>query len=181
MWSKPRRLRVAPGAPTNLTPTAGDGQVTLSWTAPSDNGGEPITEYEYRHTPFRDADPDMVQLGYPAWIATGGTGTTVTVHGLDNGTTYTFQVRAVNDLGCTDEPDEMDGCGQESLEVSAKPFGKPVTRVDLNKLVSDEDSRVELTWSTDLDPADDDLAGSSIGRRQAAAMGAGSTFATATR
>ena len=32
-----------PGAPTNLTPTAGDEQVTLSWTAPSDNGGEPIT------------------------------------------------------------------------------------------------------------------------------------------
>ena len=44
---------------------------------------------------------------YSAWIATGGTGTTVTVHGLTNGKTYMFQVRAVNDLGCTDEPDEM--------------------------------------------------------------------------
>ena len=107
-----------PGAPTNLTPTAGDEEVALSWTVPSDNGGEPITEYEYRHTPFRDAQR-MEQPGYSAWIATGGTGTTVTVHGLTNGTTYTFQVRAVNDLGC-DEPTNEDGCGQESLEVSAK-------------------------------------------------------------
>ena len=142
----------APGAPANLTPTAGDEQVTLSWTAPSDNGGEPITEYEYRHTPFRDAD-DMVQPGYTAWIATGGTGTRVTVHGLDNGTTYTFQVRAVNDLGCTDDPNEREEgrCGQESLEVSAEPFGKPLTRVNLDKeLVSDEDSRVKLTWKREL-------------------------------
>ena len=31
-----------PSAPRNLRPTAGDRQVSLSWTAPSDNGGEPI-------------------------------------------------------------------------------------------------------------------------------------------
>ena len=37
------------------------------------------------------------------WTATGGTGTTVTVYGLDNGTTYYFKVRAVNDLGCTND------------------------------------------------------------------------------
>ena len=35
---------VAPSAPRSLTAAAGDEQVTLSWTAPSDNGGEPITE-----------------------------------------------------------------------------------------------------------------------------------------
>ena len=38
-----------PGAPTGLTAQAGDEEVTLSWTAPSDNGGEPITGYEYLH------------------------------------------------------------------------------------------------------------------------------------
>ena len=80
-----------PGAPTNLRPTAGDEQVTLSWTAPSDNGGEPITRYEYQHRVQSSPYPD-------AWTTTGGTQTTVTVYDLENGTTYDFKVRAVNRL-----------------------------------------------------------------------------------
>ena len=132
-----------PGAPTNLRPTAGDQQVTLSWTAPSDNGGEPITGYEYRSNdaPLTAADE---------WIATGGTQTTVTVYGLDNGTTYYFTVRAVNDLGCT--ATEIDGCGDESLEVSATPFSTPVTRVDLTEAEAG-DRQVTLEWSSTLPPA----------------------------
>ncbi len=40
-----------PGAPTGLTATAGTGQVSLSWTPPSSNGGENITKYNvYRST-----------------------------------------------------------------------------------------------------------------------------------
>ena len=140
----------APGAPTNLRPTAGDGQVTLSWTAPSDNGGEPITGYEYKYRPRTNGNAND-------WIATGGTQTTVTVYGLVNGTTYYFTVRAVNDLGCTATATEMDGCGDESLEVSATPFGKPDTRVTLD-LAESGDRRVELTWSiqnVSPPPADD--------------------------
>ena len=40
--------RVMPGAPTGLTAQAGDEEVTLSWRAPANNGGEPITRYEYK-------------------------------------------------------------------------------------------------------------------------------------
>ncbi len=142
-----------PGAPTNLEATAGDAQVALRWTAPSDNGGEPITRYEYR---YRDEDDDTYDDAGNPWTATGGTGTTATVHGLENGKTHYFQVRAVNDLGCS--ATETDGCGQQSLEVSAKPFGKPVSRVNLTAATSDEDRQVELTWSvlqTPAPPADD--------------------------
>ena len=155
----------APGAPTNLRPTAGDGQVSLSWTAPSDNGGEPITRYEYKYRPRTDpADNDE-------WIGTGGTQTTVTVYGLDNGTTYYFTVRAVNDLGC-DPPDEMDGCGQDSLEVSATPFGTPDTLVTLDS-ADPGDRRVELEWSlqSPIPPAADR---SGFQYRQKAAAGYGS-------
>ena len=143
-----------PGAPTNLEATGGDEQVTLLWRAPADDGGEPITGYEYRYR-------DQATADFPAaWTATGGTGTTVTVHGLANGTTYYFQVRAVNDLGCNPSatPPETDGCGQQSLEVSATPFGKPVSRVSLLTATSDEDRQVMLTWSvlaTPVPPADD--------------------------
>ena len=139
-----------PGAPTNLSATAGDEQVRLSWTA-SPDGGEPITRYEYRkkeEQPFDDPDPTV-------WTTTGGTGTAVTVQGLVNRTTYYFQVRAVSDLGCSATDDtKMDGCGQESLQVPAMPIGRPVTHVNLNLIPSDEDSRVTLTWTVDPPPAD---------------------------
>ena len=133
----------APGAPTSLEATEGDEQVTLSWTAPADDGGEPITGYEYRYRGGSITD-------YPAdWTATGSTGTTATVHDLDNGTTYYFQVRAVNDLGCS--ATETAGCGQASLEASATPFGRPATTVSLTTAAFG-DRRVTLTWSTNPTP-----------------------------
>ena len=134
----------APGAPTNLRAAAGDEQVTLSWTAPSDNGGEPITGYEYRYREQSSSYADSA-----VWTATGGTGTTATVHDLANGTTYFFQVRAVNDVDCADTA--MDPCGQASLEVSATPFGTPDTLVDLT-MAERGDRRVTLTWRTDPSP-----------------------------
>ena len=73
-----------PGQPTGLEAQAGDKEVTLSWRAPANNGGEPIIRYEYKQTKMSGA------VG--TWTATGGTGTTVTVPGLDNGTTYFFRV-----------------------------------------------------------------------------------------
>ena len=77
----------APGAPRNLTVVGGDGQVVLSWEAPASDGGAAITDYEYR-----------INRSGP-WIPIGSTDTTYTVTGLDNGTEYTFQVRAVNAAG----------------------------------------------------------------------------------
>ena len=77
----------APGAPGNLTAVGGDGEVVLSWEAPTSDGGTAITDYEYR---LDGTDP---------WISTGSTATTHTVAGLDNGTEYTFEVRAVNVAG----------------------------------------------------------------------------------
>ena len=38
----------APDAPGGLSASPGNGQVTLSWGAPADNGGAPIVRYEYR-------------------------------------------------------------------------------------------------------------------------------------
>ena len=76
-----------PEAPESLSATPGDGQVTLRWRAPTNDGGEPITHYEY------ELD------GSGTWISTGSTATSRTVTGLNNGQTYTFRVRAVNALG----------------------------------------------------------------------------------
>ena len=79
--------QTVPGAPTNLLLEGGDGQVTLTWDAPEDDGGSEITDYEYRIN------------GQGSWISIGSTDTTTTVTGLDNDTVYTFEVRAVNRTG----------------------------------------------------------------------------------
>ena len=76
-----------PDAPSNLLAAAGDGQVVLTWDAPEDDGGAAITDYEYR-----------IDRRNP-WISIGSTDTTYTVTGLDNGTAYVFEVRAVNRVG----------------------------------------------------------------------------------
>ena len=86
-----------PGAPTGLSAAEGSGEVTLSWTAPTDTGGSTITGY------------NIQQDG--TWDTELITGTSHTVTGLTNGTAYTFRVRAVNAVGA----------GQESASVSATP------------------------------------------------------------
>ncbi|WP_345802859.1 fibronectin type III domain-containing protein [Microbacterium sp. AZCO] len=81
----------APGAPTGVTATAGNGQATVSWTAPN-SGGSPITGYIV--TPY------VGTIAKPATTVTGTPpATTTTVTGLVNGTAYTFTVRAINSVG----------------------------------------------------------------------------------
>ena len=78
-----------PSAPTGVTPTAGDGSVSLSWTAPDSNGGASITNYKYSSnngTTWNIFDPAV-------------TSTPATISGLTNGQTYTFMLRAVNRVG----------------------------------------------------------------------------------
>ncbi len=77
--------KTVPGAPTNVSATAGNGQATVSFTAPEDNGGSAITGY--------------IVTASPGNITVTGNGTTITVTGLRNGTTYTFTVKALNIAG----------------------------------------------------------------------------------
>ena len=77
-----------PTAATSVAGTAGDTQVALTWTAPTDNGGTAITDYTV------ESSSDST-----TWTTfADGTSTTAsaTVTGLTNGTTYTFRVSPVN-------------------------------------------------------------------------------------
>ena len=81
----------APGTPTGVTATAGNGSATVSWTAPS-NGGSAITSYTV--TPYLSgvAQTPTTVTGTPPL-------TTTTVTGLTNGQAYTFTVTATNAIG----------------------------------------------------------------------------------
>lgn len=97
-----------PGAPTGLTAAPGNGTVTLSWSAPSSDGGSPVDGY-------------VIQGGTSpsdASITDQVTGTTATMSGLTGGTMYFFRVTAHNSSG--------DGA---AATVTVTPSGTPATPV----------------------------------------------------
>jgi len=81
---------IPPIAPAGLSATAGRGQLSLSWTAPASNGGSAITGYRVEYTPSG---------GSASTVNTGATGTTYTLNGLNNSTSYTVRVAALNAIG----------------------------------------------------------------------------------
>ncbi len=97
-----------PGAPRNLTVSAGDQEVTLSWEPPADNGNAPATRYriEWR------IDGKDYKKGH--WGPSGET--TYTKTDLANGVKYIFRVKAENGNGNSYGP-----YGPASEEVSATP------------------------------------------------------------
>jgi hypothetical protein len=74
----------APDPATGVTGTAGTEQVTVSFTAPSDVGGATITGYRVQSNDG---------------IGASGSASPITVTGLTNGTSYTFNVWAINPFG----------------------------------------------------------------------------------
>ncbi len=89
-----------PGAPASLMATAGDTQVTLSWTEPASDGGSAVTEYQYRYKTSGEFPDEWTDV--PDGSDTGADRsdeTSYTVTGLDNGVEHTFEVRAVNVVG----------------------------------------------------------------------------------
>ena len=116
-----------PGAPSITTGTVGNAQITLTWNAPSSNGGANITGYQVQTSTDGSNWTTAV-------ANTGSTGTSYTVTGLTNGTAYYFQVAAINhtvsDLGSfsssygpvtpyttTDAPTSLSGAAGQNGQV----------------------------------------------------------------
>jgi hypothetical protein len=80
----------APGAPTGVSANPATSEALVSWTAPANTGGSPITGYTI--TPY---------IGTTAQtpVAAGASATSATIGSLTNGTSYTFTVAASNAIG----------------------------------------------------------------------------------
>lgn len=74
-----------PSEPTNVTAVAMDGLATVSWTAPANDGGVPITLYRVTST--------------PSGASCSTSGLQCDVSNLVNGASYTFEVTAENAIG----------------------------------------------------------------------------------
>ena len=106
---------VAPAKPANLLAEAGDAKVTLSWDRPE----------RREHRPLRD------EAGFAAaWAEISGSGASTVSHevtSLQNGTAYTFRVRAVDGVG---------NAGPASDAATATPMAAAKPKVSLSLAAS---------------------------------------------
>ncbi|HZS74515.1 MAG TPA: fibronectin type III domain-containing protein, partial [Candidatus Nitrosotalea sp.] len=86
--------KTVPQFPTGLTATAASStQVNLLWSAPTDNGGSPITGYTIERSLDSGTTWNTISSN------TGSTATTFSDTGLTPNTTYTYRVSAINVVG----------------------------------------------------------------------------------
>jgi hypothetical protein len=83
---------VRPNAPAIGAVTAGNASATVTWRAPGQTGGAPITSYVV--SVYQNGSRTALKT-----VTVNGTTTRTTVTGLVNGTRYTFRVAAVNSAG----------------------------------------------------------------------------------
>jgi len=114
------------------TLSAGDGQVTVTWGAP-DNEGSPITKYEIA---VNGGDGSSKQT------TAGASDTSATISGLENGVNYSVSIVARN--GAEKQ-------AEWSLPANATPHGKPdpATGITLRHVGSSADGStgsVDVSW-----------------------------------
>jgi hypothetical protein len=104
-----------PGAPTSVSATAGNAQATVSWAAPSSNGGSAIIDYTVTSN--------------PSGIRMTSSSSPVTFTGLLTGTSYTFTVTARNIAGSS---------SASSASSAVIPYGAPGVPQSVTSLGGDQ-------------------------------------------
>ncbi|MCY4360769.1 MAG: fibronectin type III domain-containing protein [Gammaproteobacteria bacterium] len=125
-------MPVPPAGPTGVTVTPGNGSLTVSWTAPDDNGAA-LMDYDLR---YRAGAVGVWTEEAPGTAAS--TALRRELSGLANGTAYEVQVRAQNRVGESPWSDPATGT---PVAPPAKPTG--VT-------ASAGNARVTLSWNDPL-------------------------------
>ena len=114
-----------PAAPTNLAATAGNKQVSLSWTASAQAVCYNVKRAETPGGPYNT-------------IMTGRIPTNYTDTQVKNGTTYYYVVTAMNDIG---------GESANSSEVSATPTPPPPPAAPTDLSATIGNNKVNLSWT----------------------------------
>jgi hypothetical protein len=126
-----------PAAPQSLSATGSDGAVTLTWSAPSTDGGSPITHYEiYRGT----------SSGGEVWVAETGNVLSFADAGLTNGTTYYYRISAKNGVGEGPQSNEASATPQQPPPPASPPSAPTLLSA------TPANGQVTLSWSA---PASD--------------------------
>ncbi len=121
-----------PGAPTAVAGVGGDTLATVSWAAPSVDGGNAVTGYTVEYS----SDTG----GSWTTAATGVTAITLDVTGLTNGTGYVFRVSATNAAGA--------GPWSEA-SAPVTPYSVPDALIGVTG--EPGDSQVAVSWLASVD------------------------------
>ncbi|MFO8006366.1 MAG: PA14 domain-containing protein, partial [Candidatus Brocadiia bacterium] len=135
-----------PNAPTNLTATAGDTQVSLNWDPSAGAQTYKVKRSTTSGGPYTE-------------IATGLTDTHYTDTGLTNGTTYYYVVSAVNTVGESANSNEASATPAPDTTPPAAPT---------NLTATGGDGQVDLDWD---DNAEGDLDGYNVYRSTTSGSG----------
>ena len=129
----PTELKATPSteprsAPANPAITACDNSLRLSWLAPVDNGGSPITYYTIQWKSGQEDYDDMAAP--PREHVTQSSTQMFTLSSLVNGTTYAFRILATNRDGDAMDAggnplwsEDVTGTPREGICISAVGFG----------------------------------------------------------
>ena len=122
----------APGAPRNLRAATGNsGELTVSWDAPSSDGGSEITGYrlQWKETSGSwDTPADVSESTV--------TGTAHTITRLTDGTEHDVRVRAVN----------LEGAGEASPKATATPVNPTPLTATTHNVPSSHDGSTAFTF-----------------------------------
>ena len=146
---------IAATAPQNLSAAPGDSVVDLKWSAPTDNGGLPITSYVVEQS------TDGTTWSQVA--AVDGSTYTANIVGLTNFTSYNFRVSAMTSFG-----------KGQSATLSSQPSALPTAPLSLS-IVSVSNGAVVVGWKAPTGSDANAITGYKVER-----SGDGTTWTTAT-
>ena len=157
--------RTTPDAPSIGSVTPGDRVLTVSWSAPAEDGGARVTHYKIRH--IRSDATDKSDGNWTVDLSVGSSGVLRDeIDNLTNGVQYDVQVRAANRAGDgpwsatrTGTPLTRPGApsvdsvtpGDETLAVAwsapASNGGRDITSYDLRYIRSDAPNKADANWT----------------------------------
>ena len=124
----PATAPTVPGSPTEVYGESGNGSVTLSWIAPTNNGGRNITNYIIEYS--LNGGNTWTTYSKPASIELS-----TLISGLTNGVDYTFRVSAVNPVG-TGAPSVASSAVMPVATKPSNPRNLVATKNNLSRTLS---------------------------------------------
>ncbi len=113
-----------PGAPTISTLTAGNSYLAVPFSAGTFDTNAPITGYQYSTD------------GGNTWANASGTSSPIVISGLNNGTTYTVELRAVSAIGS----------GASSNSKTGTPYAAPDPTANATTSYTAGSQQVTVSW-----------------------------------
>ena len=151
-WSPSASLKAgAPDAPAAPTLASGDATLTATWTAPADDNGSAVTDYDLRYSSDSGATWTFVEMN-----AAANTALSYDVTGLTNDTSYQVQVRATNDRAsgpwspsATDKPGRPQAPSTPTLTAGARQLTATWTGTANGSPITDYDVQYRKSGATD--------------------------------